>query len=83
VSRPTSPFLPAPDPLADSLQRETDFITGLEHCQLFTEYRHTASRLLREMMSDPMERGEAEALVVVVLQLGADVRLTLCFEVFR
>jgi hypothetical protein len=61
--------------LPDSLQRETDFITGLEHCQLFTEYRHTALRQLHAMMDDPTERGEAEALVVVVLQLGADVRL--------
>ncbi|KAJ9095156.1 hypothetical protein QFC20_006725 [Naganishia adeliensis] len=54
------------------LQRETDFITGLEHCQLFTEYRHTALRQLHAMLDDPTERNEAEALVVVVLQLGAD-----------
>ncbi|KAI5449603.1 hypothetical protein NCC49_004533 [Naganishia albida] len=54
------------------LQRETDFITGLEHCHLFTGYRHTASRRLREMLDDPMERREPEAMIVVVLQLGAD-----------
>lgn len=35
------------------------------------------------MMDDPTEKNEAEALVVVVLQLGADVCFPLCFILAR
>ena len=58
-----------------SLKRETDLIAGLQHCHLFTRYRQDAIRALRALMDGDVENAQPECLVVIVLQLAADVSL--------
>lgn len=58
-----------------SLKRETDLITGLQHCHLFTRYRQDAIRALRALVDGDVENAQPECLVVIVLQLAADVSL--------
>jgi hypothetical protein len=48
-------------------------VSGLEHCQVFTESRQKALRQIRKTIAIGKENDKPELLAVAVLQLGADV----------